>query len=335
MKDFSDVSILHEAYDSINSQVSLSSSLQALHLGLSQRQLVILYQHRLLQIVKALLLQKRVIVFGSPAEKVSNIVLSIVGLFPLSLEAICDSDIKPDKHGLPLEVFDTGLSLQPYVCLQQMESLSHISDSSPLLIGAVNPLFEKQQRRLCDVFIDVEGGLVTSQDPETRSLLHLTSADLRFCDLLTQSIQEHSGLEEPMTFSRSSEWIRTQFKFYLLSLLATSENGDTVSLDEFGRNFTTNWLKSGVLERWKKRERGGIIRVDPSHPCEGEVSLGDVRRRLVARMSDYGLNVPSGETVVQETQRIVSQAAERVSGVWTAASTTVYSWWAGDQTGDR
>ena len=330
-KDFSDVSILREAYESINSQVSLSSSLHALHLGLSQRRLVGLFQHRLLQVVKALLLRKRVLVFGSPAEKVCSVVLSIAALFPLSLEALCDPGQQhSDKHGLPLMVFESPSSLQPYMCLQQMELLAD-PPSSPRLAGVVNPLFDKQQRRVCDVFVDADDGLVNFQDPQTRTQLHLTSADLRFCSLLTQTVQEHSDPDEPMTFPGSSEWVRAQFKIYLLSLLAAGENGDTISTDEFNRDFASVWLEGRVCELWRSREREGIMRVDPCHPCEGELSVGDVRRRLVARMSDYGLSVPSGEGVVQETQRIVSGAAGRVTGAVGGAWATVHSWWSGER----
>ena len=329
-KDFSDVSILREAYDSLNSQVSLVTSLQALHLGLSQRELVLLYQHRLLQIFKALLLKKRVVLFGSPAERVGSAVLSIAALFPLSLELLCNPDQFLGKDGLPVMVFAAASSLQPYVCLQQMDRLTD-SATSPRLAGVVNPLFEKQQNRVCDVFVDAEQRLVFPQDPQTRAQLNLTSADLRFCSLLTEAVQEHAGAEEPTTFPGSSEWVRAQFKVYLLSLLAAGENGDPISLDEFNRDFATAWSQSRVLEVWRRHNRDAIIRVDPRHPCEGDISLGDVRRKLVARASDYGLNVPSREAVVDRAQRIVSETVSQVGGAIGGAWAAVYSWWDGEE----
>ena len=333
-KDFSDVSILHEAYDSINSQVSLTSSLAALHLGLSQRRLVLVYQHRLLQIVKALLLRKRVVVYGSPAERVGSAVLSIAALFPLSLELLCNPDLFIDTHGLPLMVFESASSVQPYLCLQQMEWLSDPS-SHPRLAGVVNPLFEKQQSRVCDVFVDGDQGLVYFQDPQTRAQLDLTSADLRFCSQLSQTVDENTGTDEPTTFPGSSEWVRGQFRTYLLSLLSASERADPTVMAEFNSDFSAEWLRGRVFEKWRRQDREGIIRVDPCHPCGGDLSLGDVRRKLVARVSDYGLNVPSREVVVENTQRVVSGAAGRVtgalSGAWAAATTAVYSWWSGGE----
>ena len=342
-KDFSDIRILHEAYDSMNTSITATSSLSGLYLDLSQRDLVLHYQHRLLQIVKALLLQKRVLVFGCPANRVCNEVLAIAALMPLSLERQCNPEMQcTDEYGFPLVVFEPlPSSLRPYVCLQQMDSLFNSSQNDDnegyRLAGVVNPLFEKQQRRVCDVFVNIEEGLIFSQDPQTRSQLHLTNADLRFTSHLTANVQERSSdAVESTTFHGSSEWIRAQFKLYLRSLLATSQNGDDISMDEFNRDFASAWLKSEVYDTWKKMaKKESIMKVKPCHPCEGDLMLGEVKRLLVTRASDYGLNVPSREGVVQETQRILTETAGRVSGVvssaWSTASSTVYSWWSGER----
>lgn len=326
-KDFTDVSILHEAYDSMNSSITMTSSLNSLHLDLSQRSLVLKYRHRLLQILKALLLGKKVLVFGTPANGVGSTVLSIAALLPLSLEHMCDSQLHADEYGFPLQIFVSPFSLQPYVCLQQMDNLlQHYS-----LAAVVNPLFEKQQSRMCDVFVHTGEGLVYPQDPHTRSQLHLTSADLRFCSHVTEAVQEHVDVDEPTTFHGSSEWIKTQYKLYLLSLLASSENGDEISMGAFNSSFSAAWTEGKVFEDWKKQRRDAILRVEPRHVCEGDLSVGDLRRRLVARASDYGLNVQTREDVVHETQKVISATAVRVSsavsGAWSAASTALHAWW--------
>lgn len=333
--DFTDISILQETYESMNSSITMTSSLNSLHFDLSQRALVLKYRHRLLQILKALLLHKKVLVFGSPANSVGLTVLAIVALLPLSLEQLCDRNLKADEYGFPLGVLDSGTSLRPYVCLQQMDSLSqHYS-----LAAVVNPLFEKQKSRVCDVFVHTEEGLVSVQDPNTRSQLHLTSADLRFCSHVTEAVLEHDEVDEPLTFYGSSEWIKMQYKLYIISLLASCENGNKISTDTFNSSFSTAWMEGKVFGNWKRERRDEIVRVEPCHPCEGDLSLGDIQRRLVARASDYGLNVQSREEVVQETQKVISAAAGRVSsavsGAWVAASTALHSWWhREDQHGD-
>lgn len=332
VKDFSDVSILHEAYKSMNSSISETSALDALHLGLSERALVLRHQHRLLQIVKALLIGKRVVVFGAPANDVCTAVLSIASLFPLALENQMNQEMHIDEYGFPLLVLDSPSSLQPYVCLQQLDMLLNSTATSRVnLAGVVNPLFEKQQKNVCDVLVHMDQGLLFIQDSETKSQLRLTSADLRFCGGFSEVLRDQTSPDEPTAFHGSSEWIRTQYKIYILSLLATSEAGDAVSLDEFNHDFADAWLKGSVFQSWKAHKRNAILKVEPRHPCEGDISLGDVRRRLVAQASDHGLNIESRDVVVQETQRAIREAAGRVSsvvsGAWSAASAAVYSWW--------
>ena len=64
--------------------------------------------------------------------------------------------------------------------------------------------------------------------------------------------------------------------------------------------------------------------------CEGTLSIGDLKRRLVAKASDYGLNIQSREqvaSVVQQTQKAFSSA---VASMWSSASSAVHNWWSTD-----
>ena len=334
-KDFSDISILIDAYQNLNVSVSPLTAAKVIEIGLSQQDLVRGYQHRLLQIFKALLLQKKVMVFGTPARTLCNCVLSISALFPLTSEGMGPLKGETDEYGFPLAVFQSG-SLQPYMCLQQMDLITD-RNSSWLLAGVVNPLFEKQKMRVCDVFVDMTRGFVAVHDPALRSVLRLTTADLRFCSLLTDEIHEKHE-ELPQQWLGSNEWVQAQFKHYLLSLLATSYAKDPLSLDDFNQEFVDVWLSGPVYKTWRKTKHHGIAKVEPRHVCEGELSMSDLKRRLVAQASDYGLlSVHQKEQVahaVQKTQRMVSETAEKVSSavssMWSSASTAVYSWWSGD-----
>ena len=335
--NFSDVSILYEAYEQLNTSISSQSALKMTQMGLSPREQVIRYEHRLLQIFKALLLQKRVLVLGSPARKLSNAILAMASLFPLSLESILNprSQYSRDEYGFPLGIFSQGGSLQPYMCLQQMDVLTE-SNSNCLLVGVVNPLYEKQHSKTCDVFATFEDRLITVNDQELKSALRLTTADLRFCSLLLDTIRGGSSPVSPQhsEWVGSDEWVLAQFKFYLVSLLATSVRGDSPSIDDFNREFVTQWRDSPAYKAWLESGHQKIYQVEPMHICEGDLSLGDLKRRLLAQASDYGLGVPSKEQVahvMQETQRVISETAGRVSStvssMWSATSSSLSSWW--------
>ena len=344
IKDFSDTTILLEAYDNLNATFSAKSVKEMVHVGLSPKNLISRFHHRALQIFKALLLQKRVVVYDSPAKNVCSIVLSIASLFPNSLESLSlAADQYLDEHGFPLAIFPNNASLQPYLCLQQMELLA--SESSPfLLTGVVNPLFEKQHDKFCDVFLNVSDGLLKVHDTDLKSCLHLTSADLRFCSLLVESIQESTQQEMDTAhysdWLGSDEWVRTQFKLYLISLLATSAREDEVSLSDFNSEFIASWLNGPVYSSWKscyEKYEGTLKKFECAHVCASKsgLSLGDLKRRIIAQASDYGLAVHSKERATEETQRIASQTASRVStavgNMWTSASSTLSSWWTGNK----
>ena len=343
-KDFAEVSILKDAYDNLNATLSANLSPELLSIGLSQQDLVIQYHHRLLQVMKALLLQKRVIVYGQQAKIVSNAVLSIVLLLPGTLASQLKGTMSDnDSYGFPLDIFSEPLSVQPYVCLQQMDILT--DKQSPCMIaGVVNPLFEKQKDKICSVFVNLTDGLVTVVDPALKSLLHLSSADLRFCSVLSKSMQrsptsptspvESDGAKlQYSDWLGSNEWILAQYKLYLLSLLATSTSAHTPAMDDFNPEFMAVWMKSSTFKTWHKSHGSSkqISDVDPKHVCEGSLSIGDLKRRLIAQASDYGLNIQSREQVtsaVHQTQKALSSA---VASMWSSASSAVHHWWYPDQ----
>ncbi len=352
-KDFSNMQILRETYNDINSSLSSSSQIvSSLYLDITLGDVITRFQHRLLQMFKALLVGKRVVLFAPTSIKASKSVLSILSLFPKSLESYTGIEV---DDLLSLNMFSVSQSFQPYLCLQQMEELKR--PSSCVLAGVVNPLFEKQQSKICDVFADVSTGIVAVHDHSLKPCLHLSTADLRFCSILSETICEREANQSD--WLGSNDWIRVQFKHYLISLLKTSLEGDDAAKDEFNSDFMRVWCESPVYKSWlqkigkdrtitteePKAEVKDVMTKDilsqtlPMHMCTGELSISDLKRRFLAQASDYGLNVGSREEVVQQTQEVIAVTTERVteavSRAWTSASNAVYKWWGGSQEEDN
>ena len=63
-----------------------------------------------------------------------------------------------------------------------------------------------------------------TQDPELRKQLHLTTEDLRFADFVVRHVAEerHDVFLDGVGWEGGDEWIRSQFRVYLLCLLRTS-----------------------------------------------------------------------------------------------------------------
>ncbi|XP_054033109.1 late secretory pathway protein AVL9 homolog [Dryobates pubescens] len=86
-KDFSQISILKELYDHMNS--SLGSTLlegSQVYLGLSPRDLVLHFRHKVLILFKLILLEKKVLFYISPVNRLVGALMTVLSLFPGMIE---------------------------------------------------------------------------------------------------------------------------------------------------------------------------------------------------------------------------------------------------------
>ena len=301
-KDFNDTAILVELYDDLNSTLTLEHSLSICLHGYSVAGLVINCDHKLLQIFKAVLLQEKVLLHGSNPGQVSSYVMAVASLFPRSLESLIRTSSVSDL-GFPLGVFPSETSLQPYISLQQMDLFTS-KDSSCILSGAVNPLYINQHSKLVAVLYNIDTRQLIINKPELRTTLLLTSPDLRFSDSLRESVTTHkeAGGEgvRPGDWEGGEEWVRGQFKSYLLSLLSTTLRGDSATFDDFNSDFIKLFMKTKVYASWLHSHHMGIESFEPRHVFEGELSLGDIKRQLMVRAGEYGLDKVVTPTQVEQ-----------------------------------
>ncbi|XP_074844251.1 late secretory pathway protein AVL9 homolog isoform X2 [Carettochelys insculpta] len=86
-KDFSQISILKELYDHMNS--SLGGSMlegSQVYLGLSPRDLVLQFRHKVLILFKLILLEKKVLFYISPVSRLVGALMTVLSLFPGMIE---------------------------------------------------------------------------------------------------------------------------------------------------------------------------------------------------------------------------------------------------------
>ncbi|KAM8882209.1 late secretory pathway protein AVL9 homolog [Synchiropus picturatus] len=86
-KDFSQISILQELYEHMNGSLG-GSSLEGsqLHLGLSPRDLILHFRHKVLILFKLILLEKKVLFYVSPVSRLVGALMTVLSLFPGMLE---------------------------------------------------------------------------------------------------------------------------------------------------------------------------------------------------------------------------------------------------------
>lgn len=95
---------------------------------------------------------------------------------------------------------------------------------SGCLVGATNFLF-KQKRSLFDVIVELETSKIEIVNLDLRKQLHLSTEDLRFADAVLKSALtsgEHANGSKS-DLEAGDEWIREQFKLYILHLMRASK----------------------------------------------------------------------------------------------------------------
>lgn len=149
-----------------------------------------------------------------------------------SMDTIVDSSAQSNMNnltyiniencGIPLSLFTKGYLCLPYLSLPYIDLLADVNVRG-YVVGATNVLF-KQKKQLADVLVEIDGTRIESQDPDLRRQLHLTTEDLRFADFIVKHVSEerHDVFLDGVGWEGGDEWIRAQFRVYLLCLLRTS-----------------------------------------------------------------------------------------------------------------
>ncbi|PWY77475.1 Avl9 protein [Aspergillus heteromorphus CBS 117.55] len=246
-RDFSDSDILKKFREGLIISRQKNEESKDQNLGLSLREMIHEFKHQTLVLFKALLLQPKMLFFGSRCERLCMIQFSLVSLIPGLMNELQDSADpafdtyaqtveKPtslktsDRNsllaymGLPLQIFGKGSMFGPYTPLQQLDLLADDGTKS-YVVGSTNSLLLQQKDRYSDILVNLDEDTINISSPTLRNALTLSVADRRWIDLLTQIINDtwdEAHPQQPKThgYMGSEEFIRLQFEEYLLALLA-------------------------------------------------------------------------------------------------------------------
>jgi len=245
--------------------------------------------------------------------------------------------MSPIEAGFPLALFKKGNLCHPYLSLHYLDLLAD-SRVKGFLIGTTNILF-KQKKDLVDVIVEMQDGSIEILDGNLKKQVMLTTPDLRFAENIVRQVTMESGGRNEDTFmdgvgwEGGDEWIRSQFKYYLMCAMRTSltEEGNGIR-DSFGSGFLSLWEETNNWKTWRdyvnseERETPGIYAISPGHPCTGGISVSDVKIRFSHSMQ----NTEGGRRfnqAVQNTGKAVLQTGKAVGGALTSAKGAFSSWW--------
>ncbi|KAF9527500.1 transport protein Avl9-domain-containing protein [Crepidotus variabilis] len=249
-RDFRDYSILDAFEASLEASVRSQLTESGLYMGTSLRELVHTFRQRTLMLVKALILQKRIMFFGYPVEKLCTFQYSLVSLLPGLLQTLDDcgspplasraltlsrpTSLRTSDHksmmafmGLPLDVFGKDALFQPYLPLQQLDMLK---DTPSWLCGCTNTIITQQPE--IDMLVQTETGILEFRNPKLERLVALTAADRKWMDDILTDVHESWNEDDPTRpsgmhkFKGSDDYLRTKFEEYVTAALSTVKYQD-------------------------------------------------------------------------------------------------------------
>lgn len=245
--DFSDREILERFHEALVSRLEDYKHENALFTGMPIRRLIHDFRWKVLILLKALLLEKRILYFGTNIEQLCTAQYSVLSLLPGLLEHLeyCGdpSLSKPEDvnrrqeslrtsdrgsvmryMGMPLQPFNKGGFFGPYTPLQQVDLLEDPGTVS-YMIGTSNSLFLHAKDKHCDVLVNVDTKSIEILDPTLKPPLAMSTADRKWADSITTLVEETWDARNPdmpntRTFAGSEEDIRNMFERYIFSLCA-------------------------------------------------------------------------------------------------------------------
>ncbi|RMD40486.1 hypothetical protein DV735_g4640, partial [Chaetothyriales sp. CBS 134920] len=249
--DFADVEILKAFQDSLikADDGEDKENINEPYFGLSLREVIHDFRHQTLVLVKALLLQRKILFFGSSCEQVCLLQFALLSLIP-GLMAHLEDCAHPDLEtpietqpelgapnasdraellsymGQPLRIFGKGSVFMPYAPLQHLDLLADY-DTKSYVVGSTNSLLLQQKEHYADLLVNLDdNSSISIQSSSLRQALQLSAADRRWIDALTEKVVETWDEKNPsqprgMGFQGSEGSIRLAFEEYILSLCSS------------------------------------------------------------------------------------------------------------------
>lgn len=244
--DFSDLSLIDNLYDNLHQLFSTKVEEHVMHVSMSLRELIFRLRNNVLILLKALLLEKKIIFHSTNTEVLCASQFSLVSLIPALMDHLedCSSPLlhkfegqikKPmslrssDRNsllsymGLPLQPFAEGGAFNPYVPLQQMDELK-APETKYFLAGTTNSIIVEGIK--ADVVVHMDNDTVDIKTSGLKNILALSPSDKKWIDFVVKSVVETWDPEDPwrpkgLGFHGSEDFVRQQFEDYIMGLLSS------------------------------------------------------------------------------------------------------------------
>ncbi|CCK71291.1 Avl9p KNAG_0G02330 [Huiozyma naganishii CBS 8797] len=300
--DFTDKTLINNLHQSLVSLYDSSSDLLAdnnnFYVGLCLKRIIKDLKKEALVLLKAMLLEQKIIFYGNNVENLSNLQFGLVSLIPELLWNLQDcgspqltsnsahsqiatsfqSADRKSVHrflGFPLRIFEEGGFFSPYTPLQQLDVLR--SDKSKFFVlGTSNSLLCEQKESLCDIFVNLDANRVEILNKSITQVLQLSTQDSKWIEGMAALVDEtfddnNEKSTKSFQYEGGEDWIRSQFEEYLTGLFCSVKLHDYITLNENNsdalQTISEDLLKTdpvhffnmGWVKKWKETKNFRIF----------------------------------------------------------------------------
>ncbi|QLG74518.1 hypothetical protein HG535_0G04010 [Zygotorulaspora mrakii] len=301
-RNFSDRSIISSLHGNLISIFDpLPSNLQdsLFYVGLSLRRIIYEFKKDTLILLKAILLEKKLVFYGTNVEALCNLQFGLISLIPNLLSDLeksgspqmydsceglkaADSFKSSDRQsvlrflGFPLKIFEKGGLFAPYTPLQQMDDISS-TNTDFFVIGSSNSLLTEQKSEFCHVFVNVDDSSIEILDKTLQPALQLSGHDKKWIEYVSNMVSETWNENDLFTpknsqFEGSEDFLRWQFEDYLTGLLSSVKLSDYIEVhknnsmviqsipDNVLNSHPINLFNANWVSRWKETQNYEIFK---------------------------------------------------------------------------
>ncbi|CAD5221296.1 unnamed protein product [Bursaphelenchus xylophilus] len=328
-KDFTKVGVLEQTFNNLTDMFTYDlMDNQAIYMGIPLYSLLMSFKHRTLELVKLLLLEKKIIFDITPTSRLSNVLMGLISLFPCTLEdgltecavtskSGCHSEsLNTNDYGFPLSIFTKGYLFHPYLSVNWIEQLR--SDNvRGYCIGVTNGIFQSN-KDLYDAYVTIDAsgaGSINISDHKLQKLVDLTTQDVRFMQNILQGVENST----PSDFTGNDDWVRVQVYSYICSLLIVGKNEKSEHCAEYNSEFLTAWRDTHNFRVWNAGNHEPMPDVVAEHPCSGPIGAQDFLLIVGRKFNNSG----QGRKVINTINSTAKYMSEQGSRLKSSFSTWI------------
>lgn len=269
-----DKSIINALYSNYDTNIFSSVKVNEIMASFSLKNLFVLAKEKVFELMKLLMLEKRILVFSNISHKVCSFVFSLVSLFPGNGFFTCNygEDMKNynkcyEKYGLPLKFFREDSKFYSLLSLYDIEK---VEGCKSFLIGTTNQLFLTYNKLKFDYIINLDENKMgfVEEKKINHSMYKISKIEKSIYKSIIEQTKEKTKLnneeENYSNFEIAEDSIRKAMNQYIMTFLIdmslllylssqedTNEKDIKIILKNYNSEFIQEWITTKNYFIWK------------------------------------------------------------------------------------